>query len=196
MKTRLLIMVAAALWSVTASGQIDPNSDGIGIYADLDGLTNQVELEVGVPMEVYLLMTSPTGLGELGGWECSLVVPDNIAVWGWNVVTPGALTVSDPPSFAVGFPTLHTYQDIHHLMTFIIVPQDSESAQFYIKEFEGQPGGDFPRYADFDPSYEYGSILKDLKPYPDGMGKASFTVNPESLAVASATWGEVKALYR
>ena len=36
----------------------------------------------------------------------------------------------------------------------------------------------------------------EMVPYPGGETMASFTVNPEALAVASATWGVVKALYR
>jgi len=190
MKYRIILIVCGCLWATAATAQIDPNPDGIGIYADVDGMVNQVELEAGVPMEVYLLLTNPSGPGTFGAWECDIVVPDNVSIWGWNISTPGAMAVSTPPGFMVAFPGI-PYQTVNLLVMFIIVPQDSEPAQFFITRYTGPGGGDEPRYVDAD-THE----LITMNPYPDGVDGVAFTVNPVVTAVASATWGEVKALYR
>lgn len=194
MKIRILIIVFG-LFAVTASAQIDCGADGVGIYADLEGMTNQVELEVGVPMEVYLLLTRPSATGLLAGWECGLIVPDNVSVWGWNVPYPGAMALIDIPHCMAAWPTPDgvPFQDVNLLMKFIIVPLDSEPAQFYITGWEPEDSTRPPVYLDLPID---GTELVEMVPYPRGEEKASFTVNPQALAVFSASWGEVKALYR
>jgi len=196
MKFRLILMVCVCLWAVSASGQIDPNSNGIGIYADLDGMTNEVELEVGDPIEVYLLLTRPTGDLGLSGWECSLIVPENVTVWGWYVPVPGAVSISDPPAFMSGYPAPLPYQAANLLMKFIIVPLDSQPAQFFIAEYPYSTPVDAPRYVNWNGGSSDDMTLIDMVPYPGGETMASFTINPEALPVISATWGVMKSLYR
>ena len=127
MHLRYFILVAIVVLAGPALAQIDPGPDGVGIYADKDGLVNQVEIEAGVPLEVYLLLTRPSGQNMLGGWECGLIVPENVTIWGWNISTPGALSLSEPPNFMVGHPYI-PYQTVNLLMTFIIVPRYSSSS--------------------------------------------------------------------
>lgn len=195
MKKLIMIIAFMFLWTAAATSQIDPNADGIGIYADMGGLTNQVELEVGEPMEVYLLLTRPSGDQYLGAWECDIVVPDNVTIWGWNLPVPGSLSISAPPSFTVAHSPI-PYELANHLMTFIVVPLDSNPAQFYITRNTGPGGGDEPRYNNIHFDISDGMELINLHPYPNGGEEASFTLNPAPLAVVSVTWGGVKSLYR
>ena len=44
MKTKILILTGALLWAAAAVAQIDENENGIGIYADLGGMVNEVEM--------------------------------------------------------------------------------------------------------------------------------------------------------
>ncbi|MEN8007998.1 MAG: hypothetical protein ABFS42_13345 [Candidatus Krumholzibacteriota bacterium] len=194
MKKLIVIFGCMILWAATGTAQIDPNPDGIGIYADMAGMVNQVQLEEGVPMEVYLLLTRPSGDQYLGAWECSIVVPDNITVWGWNLPVAGSLTISTPPSFLVAHPTI-PFQTVNHLLTFIIVPLDSEPAQFYITRYTGPGGGDEPRYINSHESPMDGQELINLTPYPSGVGEPTFTLNPTVMPVTSVSWGGVKALF-
>ncbi len=191
-----MILACALVWAAVATAQIDPNQNGIGIYADLDGLVNEVEVAVGDPMEVYVLITRPTGTVKLGGWEAHIVVPDNISIWGWNFPNPGTLAFSTPPDFMAAHPPV-AFQVVNHVMTFIVVPTDSEPAQFYIEPFPYTTPVPAPRYIDV----EYGpdavpGVLIDLVPYPAGIGNPSFTVNAGPLPTRAASWGEIKALYR
>ena len=135
MNKRYLIPVCLVLWAGAAIAQIDPNDNGIGIYADMDALTNQIALEVGKPLEVYVLMTHPTGAAALGAWECGIVVPDNAAIWGYSLPIAGSVLISTPPAFMVGLPRLLPYEDVMHLMTLIITPLDCYPAQFFIQEY-------------------------------------------------------------
>ena len=193
-------MACACLWAAAATAQIDPNADGVGIYADLEGLVNHVDLDVGVPMEVYLLLTRPSGTGGLSAWECELIVPDNVTIWGWNhSLVPGSTCISDPPSFVVAYPVGIPYETVNLLMIFIIVPLDDQPAQFYITNNTGPNGADEPRYLDLHEDQPIGGgmyVSINMTPYPDGTEVAAFTVNPDPTLVTSAAWGAVKALFR
>jgi len=66
------------------------------------------------------------------------------------------------------------------------------------RKYTGPGGGDEPRYlnVDEDLPVDQSHTFINLTPYPDGAEGVTFTVNPDAMPVASATWGEVKALYR
>lgn len=192
---KILMMTLAVLTILVGSAVADADVDLVGIYSDQGGLSNVVELEAGTPMEVYLLLTNATPGRFLGGWACRLVVPENVTVWGWNITTPGALTVSSPPDFAVGHPAF-PYQDVNLLMTFIIVPLDSEPAQFYITKHSSPVEGDFPKYLDVGGTSGTEIIEREMHPYPGGETMASFTVNPDPTPTYDSRWGDVKALFR
>jgi|GEM_PF-3544414 len=194
MKTQMLL-ICVLLVAGVAFGQIDPNDDGIGIYADVDGLTHKVDLEVGVAMEVYLLLTRPTGPQMLAGWEGKLICPDNVSVWGFNYPYDGTMALVNGPNFAAVHDRV-PYQDINLLMTFIIVPLDSDCAQFYLDGADVQGDPEFPRYLDWNEAGTGSGDLYDLTPYPDGSAKACFIVNESGLPTECATLGQVKALYR
>ncbi len=187
--TILIILLIA----IPAAAQIDPDPDGIGIYADLEGLTNSVALEVGQPLEVYLLLTRPSQSGYLMGWQCGIEVPENVSIWGWYI--PGTfVNVGVPPAFAVGRAQDPTYLDGSTilLMTFILQPQDGEEAVFMIDD-----GGWWTPYQGL-PIYATGvgdENMHAMHPYPSGPGRKAFVVN-EAVANASLGWSEVKRLYR
>jgi hypothetical protein len=82
---RLLWLVSLLAIALPASAQIDPDPDGIGIYADLGATLTSVTAAPEQPFEVYLMITRPSRLEDIIAWECSLVVPDNAVIWGWNI---------------------------------------------------------------------------------------------------------------
>ncbi len=60
---RLLLIVFASAWIYlpsTVLGVIDPDTDQVGVYFDLDGNTNAIEVEPGVPFNAYVLITRPS----------------------------------------------------------------------------------------------------------------------------------------
>jgi hypothetical protein len=189
MKKRILTVTILTLCTTTAFAQIDPNENGIGIYADVGGMTNEVQIEAGTPLEVYLLLTRLTGPTLLNGFECEIVVPDNVTIWGWNLPVTGSVSVSSPPAFGVAFPPI-PYQTINHVMTIIITPLDDQPAQFYIKEYPNSRGVTDPQALDAN------SDVINLRPWPSGCSFPTFSINPVALPMENTSWGEMKALYR
>ena len=185
----LLLLPVAAV-----SEPIDPNPNGIGIYADLDGRVNRVDLDEDEAMEVYVLVTRATGTGSgeglLAGVEFSIVVPDNVTIWGWNMPISGSFAFPEIPHFMICFDHV-PYAEVNHVLTLIIVPSDEEPAQFYLTALQEPSGGDAPRYMD---SEEF--ALLDLTPYPGGEENMTFVINGDIVPEATTSWSDVKALYR
>lgn len=191
---RTMIPILALLLPCAALGDpIDPNPNGIGIYADVEGRANQVDLDAGVPMEAYVLVTRAESFGEssFAGCEFSIVIPSNVTIWGWNLPQAGAFTFSDPPDFMIALSNPVPYADVIHVLTLIIVPDDDEPAQFYLQGFQGPGGVDYPRYMD-----SVGFALYELTPYPGGVGNMAFVINGDIVPGESASWSDLKALYR
>jgi hypothetical protein len=191
----IVIMMCALLCAAAASADVESGPNRIGIFADVDGLVNEIDVEEGQPLEVYLLILNPTGTRGLGGFECSIVVPDNVTVWGWNFPMDRPLSIGAAPDFMVVFDPL-PYQAVNHVMTFIVVPGNSEPAQFYIEKLAEISSGDAPLYLDAVYHPVASDELIDLIPYPDGPGKASFVVNSGRVPATTEAWGDVKALFR
>ncbi|MHB8079290.1 MAG: hypothetical protein ACYDIE_08555 [Candidatus Krumholzibacteriia bacterium] len=193
---RLLLLVALISLTVggEAAAQIDPDPDGIGIYADQSATVNAITAEPGVPIEAYLVLTRQSGTLGMIGWEAKLVIPENVTIWGWNVPGTGWFNYGSPPEFGVAYaqpPLPPTPAQV--LMTFIIVAADAAPAQFYITHTSINSGGyDLPVYIDASNI----NIIKPLHPWPDGPTEPSFTVNGTLVATRSETWTRVKTLYR
>ena len=131
---------------------------------------------------------------EING-RCAIVAPDNVSVWGYSFPIAGTIGLVDTPKFMAAHQPVE-YGMANLLMTFIIVPLDSEPAQFYIEEWPGQTGVTEPRYIDGTWEDLSVHVLIDMVPSPDDDDEPCFTMNPAALPIASATWGGVKALYR
>ncbi len=193
---RMILLVA--LLSVAAGGeavaQIDPDADGIGIYADQTAMVNTITAAPGVPVEAYLVLTRPSGPTGMQAWEAKLIIPDNVTIWGWNIPGTGWLNVGSPPEFTVAYPEVPQPPALTQvLMTFIIMVADDSPAQFYITHTAINSGGyDLPVCLD-------GSDLDKkipLHPWPDGTTQPSFTINSGLVAAESDSWTRVKTLYR
>jgi hypothetical protein len=175
---------------------VDPNPDGIGIYADKAATVNTVNAAPLAAVEVYLVLTRPsitnTSLG-VAGWECKVVVPDNAVVWGWNLPGDHWLNVGTPPDFQVGYGlTPLPSSSAVLLMTFIILVTDTNPARFYVRASMFNSGRfNLPVYV------AWGDVSRiiPLHPYPGGPDQPSFRVNPGPTPNVAASWGQVKALY-
>jgi hypothetical protein len=184
----LLALVTPAL------SQVDPEPDGIGIYADLEATQVNVTATQNDIIPVYLLLTRPTTLTGVSTWACTVVVPSNAQILGWFV--PGwSMNVASPPDFVVARgQDPHPVADIIHLMTFYIRMSDTEAGHFYLtgSALAGANYDDFPVYLEVG---DY-NTAHYLHCYPNGEDLPVFAVNAEALATESASWGDVKALFR
>jgi len=198
MRFSMFFFLAACLVLLAsfACAQVDPNDDGVGIYADLDATSNSISAEPYVPIEVYLLLTRPTVSIDIAAWECDLLVPDNAEIWGFALPaeTSDGWFMIDSYGYAGIFEDYLPPTNIVKLMTFIIMMTDNESGEFFILPHGNDAGGlGDPNYFTFG---EGGVLPYSMHPYQQGDGDPAFKVNDTITPVVSASWGEIKALYQ
>lgn len=190
MKALYRAVLLTILLTSSAAAQIDTQADGVGIYADAEGMVAGVHQEAGVPLEVYLLLTNPSSELLYGGFECGIEVPDNALVWGFNFPQPGTIAVINDTDFMAAWGSWLPLQTVNVLMTFIITPLDDRCAFFNVtaNTGNGQPG---------EPVYLVeGDDLIPMRPYSSA-GGATFALNADQqLPTVDATLDQVKALYR
>lgn len=193
-----------ALLAGGAAAQIDPQDDGVGIYADLAATQFSVTAQPGDPFEVYLLLTRTTTTEYILSWECAIEVPDNASLWGWTMppgLGRGLFLVDEPHQFQCTFAPDHLLpQDVVVLMTFIVMVTDESPAAFGIGP-HWVDSGDFglPCYLTSDTADPLvGNLtLHPMHPYEPGDGKATFAINAGPLVASQpATLGRIKALYQ
>jgi hypothetical protein len=195
MRTLAIVPICLVLFTTAALAQIDPDPDGIGIYADLTATEVSISATPGQLVPVYLLVTRPSTPVGIVTWACTIVVPPNAQIVAWYI--PGEfLNFATPPDFVVCSPaTPHPTAPIIHVMTFYIQMSDAAPAFFYVTGSENAgPGYDaHPVYLETgDDDY----IAHYMHCYPNGQEQPVFAVNAPMTPVESATWGGVKALFR
>lgn len=194
-KLIFLFSVSIILLAGTVTAQVDPNPDGIGIYADLEATTTNITAAVGEPIEVYLLLTRPSCPLRVQAWECGIEAPSNVEMWGWTLPAEShsGIFFIDLPYYQAAFFESLPSTDIVVLMIFIVRVTDLEPAAFRVIPHWSDTGGfGLPCYLMDD---------HDLTPYPmhpyePEAGKAAFLINGPTMAIESATWGKVKSLYQ
>jgi len=190
-----IVWVYLILLTGVADAQVDPTPNGVGIYADLEATSAHISADVGVSIEVYLLLTRPHQAVNVVGWECDLAVSDNVAMWGFALPAEAELgaMVVDALGYQGAFSNPLPPTDIVVLMRFIIFLIDSEPAEFYIlPNGRDSSGSGLPCFG----SFWYGDVqLHDMHPYQQSDGKPAFKVNDTITPVVCASWGEIKALY-
>ena len=194
MRPTAIVIVFLFCSMTSATAQIDPAPDGIGIYADLEATQSSVSAVAADLIPVYLLMTRPTTTVGVVAWACTVVVPSNAQILGWFI--PGwSMNVASPPDFVVARGAEpHPPADVIHLMTFWVRMSDTEPAFFYLtgSALAGHGFDEFPVYLETD-DYETGHYLHC---YPDGPDNPVFAVNASMVAVETASWSDLKALFR
>lgn len=190
MKNLILTAVCLCLAAGMATAQIDTTADGIGIYADLEAMQSQVQLDAYQPLEVYLLLTNPTSDLGYGAFQCGIEVPDNAQVWGFSFPHAGTIALMEGTNIIAAWPQFLPMESANLLMTFIIMPLDSQSAYFNVGDchYNGHI---------IEASYLLpGDVILPLHPHVNAVG-ASFSVNDNGqVATDEVTLDQVKALYR
>ncbi len=191
------LLLATLVAGGEAAAQVDPDPDGIGIYADLAATINAVNAEPNVPVEVYLILTRPSVTASSSGvvaWEARIVAPPNASVWGWNLPGGDWLNVGSPPDFQVAYGKAPLpLSNAVLLMTFIVIVSDTQPALFYVQAASFNSGHfNLPVYLAWGDIYH----ILPLHPYPAGPSAPCFKVNPGPTPIVAASWGQVKSLYQ
>jgi hypothetical protein len=194
------IIALTALASMVISGQplaqIDPDSDGFGMYFDLDATDNCVPWPAG-PVYVYLILTNASEPTGISGWECHVTytVPAGCFEVGWTLPA-GSLNVSTAPDFVVGLAAPVPNAPTIQLATLCILVFCVPSIYFYVGP------ADTPSIPGFA-AYAAGENSDRLIPMYPSSGNSNWPVAGMNIdcefppfSTEDETFGGIKAMYR
>ena len=196
---RTMIMLTCALvclCAVPALAQLDPGPDGIGLYADLDGMINSITMAPG-EVEIYVLATGIQAEFGIGSWELGLYYEGPIVNLG-HLIPYNHVNVGVFPSFTVGnAQAVRPPAPVIHLMTLTFLVLGEDPVDMYVRApalpVGGSLGNDLPAYIN-------GAIHSDLRPLYPSSGSVDLPVlrinGPAPVATDAASWANVKAMYR
>ena len=189
MKVFMIAFVAVFLFSGLALAQIDPDPDGIGIYADLAATQNSMFF-TGYPMlEVYLIGTNLTATTTIYGIDLGLRISSPDAILAGASFPADGTNLKDLPHIFVAFPPGNLMPgNIVHLATLSVFTMTSEPVELFIEDTEyGQP------------SY-YVAPDSDMISLNQSSGSAKLPVfrfnGLGPVESESTSWGELKSLFR
>ena len=201
MKFKPMILCALlTVLAIPAMGQIDPGPDGIGIYADMEAMTNAMDTGTGLFVELYVLVTGCTAEGGITAWEMSLHYEGPITHAGY-LIPYNHINVGIFPSFSVGnAQAVIPQQPVMHLMTLNFLVLGTEPADIYVRAAHAPSGGsmgnDLPVYINDTGDGSY-TDLRNMYPSSGSVDLPVFRFNgAEPVATDSATWSGVKAMFR
>jgi hypothetical protein len=190
----MVLCFCLALIAMSASAQVDPGPNGLGLYADMDGMVNSLDTEPGM-VELYLLATHLTE-ANIGAWEVALNFPlGSLYLAGYNIPYSN-VNVGIFPSFTVGVVEPLLQAPIIHLMTITFGVTNMEPAAIYLTApalpVGGSMGNDLPAFTTA-PEHD----LTAFHPSSGSVNAPVFMINGDApVATEPATWGGVRALYR
>jgi len=192
------LLLTALMLAGPAFAQIDPDLDGIGIYYDLDGYEHcHYQVPPGTQLELYLLLTNPSSVAGVSGWECR-IEPSYSAmnlVVNWHAVGYWG-GFWDPPNFQIGLATPLPWAPAVHLLTITSLILDPACWWFYIVP---HPTPTIPGQIIYVDGVDPGIIIP-MYQSTGGPENPVAGVNcsciPPPLPTEQASWGSVKSLYR
>jgi hypothetical protein len=188
-----VVVALAAGLPAGAGGQIDPDPDGIGIYADQAATLNHATLTPGVLAHVWVVFTrvSHSMGGYISGYEFLVSHTPNAQVIQWYLYD--GTNFATPPDFVVGTP--HEGWQVSPCMLMVrisYVVSDALPAAFFLAA-----SPTFDVLGDGLPGYVvYVWDYFPLYPSSGGTGVPVFVINGEAPVAADArSWGGVKRLF-
>lgn len=196
MKIRLLTVCVCLALASASFGQIDPDANSIGFYADMGATMNSIQTEEGM-IELYLLVTGLDAPAGIAAWEMSLFYDGPVVNVGY-LIPYNSINVGVFPSYSVGnAQAILPQNDVIHLMTMTFLVTGLTPANIYIKQAHlpvgGSLGNDLPVYVDG----EDWDVMRNLYPSSGSIDLPVFRINGEApVATQPASFSGVKALFR
>jgi hypothetical protein len=186
----LLLLAGAG----SAAAQTDPDTDGIGFYADRDAIANSMAADVGVPVQFYLVHTRCSSKAGTAAWECTVSWTGSVVVAGWNIEGTGPLNFAVPPEFEVGYGIPTPWSPAIVLMNVWCFVQDAGACKFYLG------AGPFDSLNNGLPVFVAGDDVEDMRSMYPSSGSTElpvFIINDDGpVATEKMAWSEVRSLYR
>jgi hypothetical protein len=179
-----------------AAAQIDPDTDGVGIYTDASAEIYCSAHPAGAPSTIVVCLTNPSAQGGVYGWEAKITFPVTLFILA-TVYTGGGLNVGDPlqGQYIVGIPSPLPWAPVIVLCTFTILTTIPDCSWIYMGPLDNASIPGEMVYADgADP----GNLII-MRGSTGGPDIPVYGINcdcPPPIPNESETWGGVKALYR
>lgn len=205
-KNTLIVCLPVILLVGSATAQIDPDPDGVGIYADADAMLTSIMIDPGTSFDVYLIATN--------------ISEDNILAWNLRIRHDAGLWVGN---YAIPYDYHNTHQDFASdginigvwndvdaipriplgfgpsmiLLSMSVIPLVDQPQFFFIENTVihtiPEP---YPAYESTE-SFGVGDGWVELHPSSGSYDAPVFVVNgADPIATETMTLGQVKTLYR
>lgn len=196
MRNWCLVLFAVILACGPVSAQVDPDPDGVGIYADPEATVNSIAAEAGTNLTLYVLATNVSATEGIGGWQLavetgSIDVELHDLTWsyaGWPVCGfsgPDRMIHVDGGGLAQA--------PIIHLATLHVVVLGTGATDLYVRN-SSCVGAELP------PTYTTAGADSRQVPLTPSSGSEDlpvFRINGSApVATDAETWGALKSLYR
>ncbi len=171
-----IAVLACLLPSGSATAQMDPCPDGIGLYFDMAAMGNHITTAAPfTQFAAYLCATNITADSGISGWECTVETVGPVTAASW-AVGHGGTNFLTAPNFAVGIGTVapapYTPSIVLATLTgFILAPTDQVSFRVVAIPTPSIPGHNGAIYAvgnnafDIRPLYSSGGTDTEGYPY-------------------------------
>lgn len=190
--TLLLILVAGSALAETHPGS---NVLGLSTSADGDGAFRLVDPEPGA-FDLHLLVYGYEHAQGIAGWECAVELPSPVEVTGVTLVGKPDPVAPDPADFSLRVfplqPLLPTDGIVHLATLHLNLIEFEDRLQIHLRPHSQ------PRLADaMSFALESSSANDQLFAWPGDCADCPvFELVPSAQPVVSATWDDVKSLYR
>lgn len=205
---KLLVLLAVLALAAPAAAGLDPGTNGIGVYFDVEGNSNCASPAPYAPLNMYLLATNINEPSGVSGWEAHVYFnPTPGAGVTYSYMGTGALNVLTAPDFQVGIGGgALPYAPAINLLTmntFYLGGQLLIGVGEIITKATSFPVTHKPGFAaGNDPSRLVGLTPSSNVPWPGAAPFLAYVVAGVNAGIncpvpnAESSWGNVKALYQ
>jgi hypothetical protein len=132
---KLVALLLVSMMATVAFAGLDPDTDSMGVYFDLNGDTNCLNGAPGASFAAYMLLMNPAS--STNGFECVVTMagtPGSFFVLATDLGA-GALDVdSTPDGYAVGAASPYTGATALRLIAWNILPLGAGPIDFFIRQ--------------------------------------------------------------
>jgi hypothetical protein len=199
---KLVVLLLVSLMATSAFAQIDPDTNGIGVYFDAGATTHELMGQApSVPFSAYVCITNPTN--DVSGLEFgyNIVVPAGMEAMFFrlaNVLPVGSIDLGVNTNifsgdYIVGLASpLPASQSVVFVSWTWMMLAPGLTMEFYLG------ASSIPSLPDYDgPAYEAGGFILPLGQSTGGLDNPVAAVNMMApVAIENASFGSVKSLFR
>ncbi len=197
---KLVVLLLVSLMATSAFAQIDPDTDMLGVYFDMEGLSNCLDIGPSIPFFAYVTITNPSAVEVHGlefGYTLTTTAPGSIFRL-LNGLPVGAVDLGQNTDlmggdYVVGLASPLPATTSVEFVTWQFMLLAPQTVEIFLGPSV------VPSIDNGLPAYEIGGSIQSLglATGPPSAGFPVAAVNGECpVAVENASFGSVKSLFR